>query len=333
MESAFLKGKVAALLRHTLLSVRAISRETQVPRRTVRRWIGARFQLERHRGAGRPSKFTDRARRHLHRLVSNDPTLSGPEITVSLGMDVHRTTVWRHLKRAGFNSFKRGSKFHLTERHKQARLHWAMARAHWRLPAWRRIVFSDEASVKLMARDGRLRVWLRAARHRRNEFALPLVQGGGGGVLIWGAIWMGGRSELYITRQSMNSERYVELLEQFVYPISFQLGDPATQWRFMDDNAPPHRSRVAQAFKTQSGIRSIDWPARSPDLNPIENLWSWMKMNVRKQIRPGDTLNRLELVLRQSWLSIPQQSIDNLIEGMPKRLRETIESHGNHSSY
>ena len=47
-------------------------------------------------------------------------------------------------------------------------------------------------------------------------------------------------------------------------------------------------------------------------------------MNVRKQVRPGDTLNRLELVLRQSWLSIPQQSIDNLIEGMPKRLRETI---------
>lgn len=325
-------GKVAALSELNMAE-REISRRTHISRTTVQRWIANDFPLNRRRGSGRPTKMTARATRLLVRTATNNPTFSIPELSTAIGVDVDRTTVWRCMKKAGFKSFKRGGIFYLTQRHKHARVDWAMRRSLWRLPSWRRVVFSDEASVKLMSRDGRLRVWLRGERHRRNDLALPVVQAGGGGVMMWGAIWFGGKSELYITRQSVNSERYVEILEQFVYPISYDLGDPGTNWMFMDDNAPPHRSLAAQAFKNQSGIRTIDWPARSPDLNPIENVWSWMKRRVRMMLQPHDTLDRLEELLHQIWLIIPQEFIDSLIVGMPKRLGEVLRNHGGHASY
>jgi len=67
-----------------------------------------------------------------------------------------------------------------------------------------------------MSKDGKLRVWLRI---------LPTCQFGGGSLLIWGAIWIGGRSPLKIMKKTVNSEIYIEVLEELVSHIFFELGD------------------------------------------------------------------------------------------------------------
>ena len=58
---------------------------------------------------------------------------------------------------------------------------------------------------------------------------------------------------------------------------------------------------------------TLDWPARSPELNLIENIWSWMKKVIRKRTKPGYTLIKLERLLENSWAEVPQTMIDTLI--------------------
>ena len=117
------------------------------------------------------------------------------------------------------------------------------------------------------------------------------------------------------------------------FPLSNRLGDPSADWIFMDDNATCHRSFVTNAFKTQADIRTLKWPARSPDLNPIENVWSLLKRRVRRSIRSGDDLSRLEALLRQEWDRLSQEVINRLIESMSSRIRQVIEVSGEVTKY
>ena len=296
-KSAFLKGQVFALLRQGQ-SVRQVSRTVGVPKSTVHRWSANAFSLSRKAGSGRRRKTSSESDRLIVHLVRNDPTLSSTELRNSLPEPtVSALTVRRRLRSEHFKSRKRPSGIELTANHKRLRLEWAMQHCHWR-SQWSRVVWSDEASVCLRGRDDRLRVWRQSDDEIPGNLALPVNQGGGR-LLIWAAIWINGRTELHVQRNNINSDGYVDVLREHVLPLSNRLGDPSTDWIYMDDNATCHRSLVTNAFKTQAGIQTLRWPARSPNLNPIENVWSLLKRGMRRSIRPGDDLSRLEAMLRQ----------------------------------
>ena len=312
--------------------MRQVSRKVGVPKTTVHRWKTNAFSLSRNVGSGRRRKTSSQTDRFIVRLVRNDPSLSSTELRNSLhNAPVSALTVRRRLRSERFKSRKRPSGIELTANHKRLRLEWAMQRCHWR-SQWNRVVWSDEASVCLRGRDGRLRVWMQSGDKVPGNLALPVNQGGGR-LLIWAAIWMNGRTELHIQRNNMNSDGYVGVLQRHVLPLSTRLGDPSTDWIFMDDNATCHRSFVTNSFKTQAGIRTLRWPARSPDLNPIENVWSLLKRGVRRSIRRGDDLSRLEALLRQEWERLSQAVINRLIESMPSRIRQVIELSGEVTKY
>ena len=331
VETAFLKGQVSALLGEGQ-SERQVSRKVGVPKSTVHRWRADAFSLYRKVGSGRRKKTNSESDRLIIRLVRNDPTLSSTELRNSLQEPtVSALTVRRRLRSEHFKSRKRSSGIELTANHKRLRLEWAMQHCHWR-SQWSRVVWSDEASVCLRGRDGRLRVWMQSGDEIPGDLALPVNQGGGR-LLIWAAIWMNGRTELHIQRNNMNSDGYVDVLREHILPLSNQLGDPSADWIYMDDNATCHRSQVTNAFKTQAGIRTLRWPAPSPDLNPIENVWSLLKRGVRRSIRPGDDLSRLEALLRHEWERLSQAVINRLIESMSSRIQQVIELSGEVTKY
>ena len=137
--------------------------------------------------------------------------LSLSEIVAATGVSISRKSVHRRLQKAALVSRKRPSRLELTERHKEARMTWAMSHCHWRSLQWKRVVWSDEASFHLKEKDGRLRVWVRSGEKVSDRFSFPRIQGGGGRLLIWGAIWIGGRSQLYIQHETMDSSRVDQL--------------------------------------------------------------------------------------------------------------------------
>ncbi|GFV97306.1 transposable element Tc1 transposase [Trichonephila clavipes] len=90
-------------------------------------------------------------------------------------------------------------------------------------------------------------------------------------------------------------------------------GAMGLQFLFMDDNAPCHRTVAAEQLLESEDIERMDWPARSPDLNPIEHVWDFLGRRLAARTLPPVTIRELRLALQDEWAAMPQQLIDTLI--------------------
>ena len=77
----------------------------------------------------------------------------------------------------------------------------------------------------------------------------------------------------------------------------------------------------------------MDWPTRSPDLNPIEHIWDIMSRSIHQRHIAPQTVQELADALVQVWEEIPQETIRHLIRSMPRRCREVIQARGGHTHY
>ncbi|GFY20210.1 transposable element Tcb2 transposase [Trichonephila clavipes] len=88
------------------------------------------------------------------------------------------------------------------------------------------------------------------------------------------------------------------------------------------DNARPHTARVAQDFLRH--FQTLPWPARSPDLSPVEHVWDQLK----RQMPSCHSVHDLELAVQGLWAHLPQDNIRCLINSMPDRLVACIAAGG-----
>ncbi|GFU08117.1 transposable element Tcb1 transposase [Trichonephila clavipes] len=84
----------------------------------------------------------------------------------------------------------------------------------------------------------------------------------------------------------------------------------------MDDNATCHRTLAVQDCLDSKGIQRLVWPARSPDLNPIENVWAALGRQVAGRNYPPTNKNTLIRALTEEWDKLPQQLLDNVVQSM-----------------
>ena len=143
--------------------------------------------------------------------------------------------------------------------------------------------------------------------------------------MIWGGISLREKSPMVIVDGNLNAQRYIDqILDQIVHPIAERYGP---QFVLMDDKARPHRANVANDFLHAEGISRMDpWPANSPDLNPIEQLWDQMGREVNARVQPVDTLQDLQRYLQDAWTNFPQERIVRLIRSMRRRCTAVITS-------
>ncbi|GFU96419.1 transposable element Tc3 transposase [Trichonephila clavipes] len=92
----------------------------------------------------------------------------------------------------------------------------------------------------------------------------------------------------------------------------------------MDDNARPHRADILDDYLESEGIPRMVWPAYSPDLNPIENLWDPLDRAVSSRFPPPVTLVELKTALQEEWRSLNSAVVDYLIESMVRRLERRL---------
>ncbi|GFW86532.1 hypothetical protein TNCV_4333161 [Trichonephila clavipes] len=129
---------------------------------------------------------------------------------------------------------------------------------------------------------------------------------------------LGSRTDLHIfDAGSVNGTRYCnEILLPYVRLFRGAMG---LQFLFMDDNSLCHRTVAAEQLLESENIERMDWPARSPDLNPIEHVWDFLDRRLAARTLPPVTIRELRLALQDEWVAMPQQLIDTLILSMGRR--------------
>lgn len=139
---------------------------------------------------------------------------------------------------------------------------------------------------------------------------------------------MGGRSNIFILRDIVNQRTSISLLRDF-----FRDHDLPTDSIFQDDNAPAHRAAAVLQFKEENNIRSLPWPSRSPNLNPIEPVWDEMGRRLNRRQLVASSLEHLEQWVTEEWNQIPESFIDHLVDSMTRRVGAVIKARGRGTRY
>lgn len=284
---------------------------------------------------GRPRKTTRRDDRQLMRLVRNGRTKSANVLRAEwqqlTNVPVSRRLVNQRLVRAGYRARRPVRKPMLTRHHRQRRLQWA--RDHQRLypQHWNHVIFSDESRFLLYRTDGRVRVRRLAHEAYNNACIVPRVQAGGGGLTVWAAFHAGGKTDLVFLDGNLNQHRYLDILEETLVP--FARATFQNNFVFQDDNARPHRARLIQNYLDNNQIEHMEWPAMSPDMNPIEHLWAELTRQIDIIDHQPRSVHELRQVLINAWRAIPAQTLQNLVNSMPERVRALLNARGGHTRY
>ncbi|GFU90001.1 transposable element Tcb2 transposase [Trichonephila clavipes] len=186
----------------------------------------------------------------------------------------------------------------LTPAHRGRRSLWCREHRNWRDNEWGRVLFADESRFGLSSDSHRILIWRERGSRNHPSNIIERNRYGCCDVLVWGGIMLGSRTDLHIfDAGSVNGTRYCnEILLPYVRLFRGAMG---LQFLFMDDNAPCHRTVAAEQFFLESeDIERMDWPARSPDLNPIEHVWDFLGRRLAARTLPPVRIRELRLALQ-----------------------------------
>lgn len=280
--------------------------------------------------SGRPRKTSWREDKQLRDLCKANRSDSASELLRKWKKKVSEKTVRRRLNSMGYLSRKAKTKPFISKSQAKKRLTWARKHEMWNVDDWKNVIFSDETRICIGFGDN---VGQRVRRKPNEKFHKQCLKSSvkfPQGVMIWGCIGSRGTGSICILNRTMNTEVYVDVLEHKLLPtVEKYFGDG--NFIFQQDNASCHKSNNSKKWLEENNVPVLEWPANSPDMNPIESLWNILKRNVRN--KAPQTLGQLKEDIVSCWNEIPSDTCAKLIEQMPRRIKALIKAKGGPTKY
>ena len=210
---------------------------------------------------------------------------------------------------------------------------WAKEHQGWAKEDWARVIWSDESKISIFGSDG-----INYVRRRPGEGLLPectLVKMKHTiSVMVWGCMTRDAVGRIHIVDGILNTKKYQEnILEAKLFPSINDLFEGKTETCvFQQDSAICHTAKTVKSWFKAKKINVLKWPGSSPDLNPIENLWSRLKKFVRKE-KPGNKRQLIEAIIKSWFHVISTEDLGNLVDSMPRRIAAVIKNNGYPTKY
>lgn len=308
---------------------REVARVLDIPTTTVHRIVTTPDKLDKLK-RGPLKVITNRDTTKIKRLVRNSNEI-GEQCTsrkVQSECDlnhVSRRTIQRHLKTIRFEYKSAVNIIKLSKIHKERRVslikEWTRDNVDWT-----KVIFSDEKRFCLDGPDS----WSTYTDENRNIYRNKR-QNKGGGIMVWGMITFCGYFHLIRMEGNYNSGAYCALIIDNIKDLLAEMSESGGPNIFQQDNCKIHVSKTTIEHLRINTINTMQWPARSPDLNPIENVWSWMVNFIYKDKAQYNTKEDLWTAIEAAVDNINQErgeDLKNLYRSMPTRLLKVIEKRG-----
>jgi transposase len=289
---------------------------------------------DRKKGSGRRGRLGDAETSLIKKSISVDNKISATKVAdiiqEKVGKTVSQWTISRKMRSMGFFSRSPALKPYLTSAHKKERLRLSLKWSRWPKRKFKRIIYSDECRFSINGNDGAQRIRRLPGTRYDEANIIGTKKYGGGGVMAWGCISYEGVGRLVVTDTTMDSISYTRLLAEYLHESAEIMG-LFDDFVFQQDNAPCHTSAHTRKFFEENDITVLEWPAQSPDLNPIEHVWA----HIKKELKKFAIKNKPELVIKikEIWNNIPKEHIRKIIDSMPQRIEEVIRAKGGNTSY
>jgi transposase len=337
------KTNAAKRLFELRYSTRQVAQELDISNATAARILKENKENVPHNPGGRPRKMNDELVNHLKlnlkRGILKTAVDATKEANTMLEEPVSRQTVCRRLVEVQMKFKRKRKQPLLRPRHKADRMKFVRKYNQWTHLDWKRVIFTDESKINRICSDGLQGVWVDESGEQDARAVEGTLKFGGGSIMVWGCMSWYGTGRLIKIDGTMDSQQYIRILREGLERSIEDWGMNRNDIVLQQDNDPKHTSRATKTYMESVHISEAEetllfWPAQSADLNPIENLWSILKVRLGKD--PNTrllSLNDLWEKVQEEWASITVEECQKLIQSMPRRIDAVRNAKGGNTKY
>lgn len=294
----------------------------------VNRWKKRKAEdpeMERKVGSGKKPKLSHVEQHNVVRFVRQYPESTAAIVKSKLMLSqVSESTICRILRYKGQLKCRFATrKPFISLKNRKARLIWAKEHLNWTPEQWANVIWSDESPFYFRS-QGRKRVWRPLGMRLHKKYCQGTVKHDHK-IMVWGCFTRHGIGTAHHIEGIMDAPYYTKMISKRV-PETINKYRMNATYIYQQDNDPKHTAIHTREFFAQNKVRVMKWPSQSPDLNPIENVWS--EINRLTKDRNITTKLKCWEFFQEAWSKIQTSFLEKLVDSMPKRCADVIKAKG-----